>query len=75
MLTINKLHLHQLTFMLAMTTAISPSAALQAACHCGAVRFTVRFSDGVINARRCNCSYCRMRGAVAVSAHLADIHV
>lgn len=47
----------------------------QAACHCGAVRFTVLLSDGLRTARRCNCSYCRMRGAVAVSAKLSDIEV
>lgn len=46
-----------------------------AACHCGTVRFTVRLADGLRSARRCNCSYCRMRGAVAVSANLADIEV
>lgn len=39
-------------------------------CHCGAVRFTVRLSDGLHTARRCDCSMCRMRGAVAVSAPL-----
>jgi hypothetical protein len=38
------------------------------ACHCGTVRFHVRLSDGLRTARRCNCSFCRMRGAVAVSA-------
>jgi hypothetical protein len=37
-------------------------------CHCGAIRFIVTLSDGLRSARRCNCSYCRMRGAVAVSA-------
>lgn len=47
----------------------------QAACHCGTVRFSVRLTDGLRTARRCNCSYCRMRGAVAVSADLSDIHV
>ncbi|MFA7668677.1 MAG: GFA family protein [Burkholderiaceae bacterium] len=47
----------------------------QAACHCGAVRFTLKLSDGVRGARRCNCSYCRMRGAVAVSANLGDLKV
>ncbi len=47
----------------------------RAACHCGTVRFTVRLTDGLRTARRCNCSYCRMRGAVAVSANLADIEV
>ncbi|RYY99032.1 MAG: GFA family protein [Comamonadaceae bacterium] len=48
---------------------------LQAACHCKTVRFTVRLTDGLKTARRCNCSYCSQRGAVAVSADLADIHV
>lgn len=37
-------------------------------CHCGAVRFAVRLSDGLNTARRCNCSYCRMRGAVILAA-------
>jgi hypothetical protein len=46
---------------------------MEAACHCGEVRFRVKLSDGLNNARRCNCSYCRMRGAVVVSAELADI--
>lgn len=46
-----------------------------ATCHCGTVRFTVALSDGVRTAKRCNCSYCRMRGAVAVSANLEDIKV
>lgn len=46
-----------------------------AACHCGTVRFTVKLADGLRSARRCNCSYCRMRGAVAVTAHLDDIQV
>lgn len=48
---------------------------LKGACHCGAVQFRVRLTDGLRTARRCNCSYCRMRGAVAVSANLADIEI
>lgn len=47
----------------------------QAACHCGAVRFALRLSDGVRSARRCNCSYCRMRGAVTLSAQVDDLQV
>jgi hypothetical protein len=47
----------------------------QGACHCGAVRFEVYLSDGLATARRCSCSYCAMRGAVAVSAKLADLVV
>jgi hypothetical protein len=44
-----------------------------AACHCGTVRFRVQLADGFRTARRCTCSFCRMRGAVVVSARLADI--
>lgn len=47
----------------------------QAACHCGTVQFSLRLTDGVRTVRRCNCSLCRMRGAVAVSANLSDITV
>lgn len=48
---------------------------LQGSCHCGAVRFQVRLTAGLNTARRCNCSYCRMRGAIAVSADLKDIAI
>jgi hypothetical protein len=44
-----------------------------ASCHCGAVRFRVQLSDGFRTARRCTCSFCRMRGAVVLSARLSDI--
>jgi hypothetical protein len=46
---------------------------MSGACHCGAVRFEVTLVDGLNTARRCTCSYCRMRGAVAVSAGLGGI--
>jgi hypothetical protein len=48
---------------------------LSAHCHCGAVAFTVELSDGFNTVRRCNCSYCRMRGAVAVSSPRSGIEV
>ncbi|EBT2079829.1 GFA family protein [Salmonella enterica] len=51
------------------------SEKLSAACHCGSVVFTVQLSDGFHTARRWNCSFCRMRGAVAVSAPLSGIKV
>ncbi|HGC6390567.1 TPA: GFA family protein, partial [Cronobacter dublinensis] len=44
-------------------------------CHCGAVKFTVALTDGLNTARRCNCSYCQMRGAITVSAPLNGITV
>jgi hypothetical protein len=46
---------------------------MEAACHCGTVRFRVKLTDGFNSARRCTCSYCRMRGAVAVSADVGGI--
>jgi hypothetical protein len=45
------------------------------ACHCGAVRFHVCLSEGLRSARRCTCSLCRMRGAVAVTARLGDLEI
>lgn len=48
---------------------------MDGACHCGAVRLRVRLSDGLRSARRCTCSYCRMRGAVAVSAPLDGLEI
>lgn len=44
-------------------------------CHCGAVRFHVRLVDGLRSPRRCTCSICRMRGAVAVTANLGDLAI
>lgn len=40
----------------------------QGRCHCATVRFEVVLVDGFETARRCNCSMCRMRGAVALAA-------
>jgi hypothetical protein len=48
---------------------------LNGACHCGAVRFRVRLSGGLAAARRCTCSLCRMRGAVALSADFQDLTI
>lgn len=53
-----------------MTT---PRHQYSAACHCGAVQFKLRLTDAFNTIRRCSCSYCRMRGAIAVSAQLPDI--
>ncbi len=41
---------------------------LNGACHCGTVRFNVKLKNGLHTARRCTCSYCQLKGAVAVSA-------
>lgn len=44
-------------------------------CHCGAVRFEVTLKGGIASARRCDCSFCLMRGAVAVSAAREDLRI
>jgi hypothetical protein len=49
---------------------MSELVTMRGACHCGAVKFEARLIDGLDRPRRCNCSICRMRGAVAVSAPL-----
>lgn len=41
---------------------------LDGGCHCGTVRFTTTLTEGLASARRCTCSICRMRGAVAVTS-------
>src|ERR1041385_6379675 len=48
---------------------------IDGACHCGTVRFRVRLANGLHTARRCTCSYCRMRGAIAVSTGLGGIKI
>ncbi len=48
---------------------------IDGACHCGTVQFRVTLTHGLNTARRCTCSYCRMRGAVAVSANLDGISI
>jgi hypothetical protein len=46
----------------------SDPVTLKGACHCGAVQFTATLTEGLASARRCTCSICRMRGAVAVTS-------
>lgn len=54
---------------------MSQTQPLNAACHCQAVRLQVTLAAGLATARRCDCSYCRMRGAVAVTARLDGIRI
>lgn len=44
-------------------------------CHCGAVELEVRLTDGLATARRCDCSFCRRRGAIAVSVPLDGLRI
>jgi hypothetical protein len=56
-------------------TSSAEPVTLDGACHCGAVRFTVTLTEGFASARRCTCSICRMRGAVAVTSTPAEFRI
>ncbi len=56
-------------------TASADPVTLDGGCHCGAVRFTVTLTEGFASARRCTCSICRMRGAVAVTSTPEDFRI
>ena len=36
-------------------------------CHCGSVVLELDLPQGVVDPRRCDCSFCRRRGAIAAS--------
>lgn len=42
-------------------------AEAEGGCHCGAVRFRARLSQGLASAGRCSCSYCRMKASISVT--------
>jgi hypothetical protein len=47
----------------------------QASCHCSAVMIEATLPFGLSSARRCDCSFCRRRGAAAVTAVAASVRV
>ncbi len=46
----------------------------QGSCHCGAVTFTVKLPE-VLRGARCDCSICRIKGAVTVGAPLDSLEI
>lgn len=48
---------------------------MRGTCHCGAVVLEVALTDGFATARRCDCSFCRRRGAIVVSAPLSGVTI
>lgn len=44
-------------------------------CHCGAVELELTLADGLNTARRCDCSFCRRRGAAAATVNEGDLRV
>lgn len=47
----------------------------KATCHCGAVELSVRLSDGLNTATRCDCSLCRRKGAIMLTAPLEGVQI
>jgi len=47
----------------------------KASCHCGAVRLEIKLANGISNPRRCDCSFCSLRGAIMGSAPIDDLSV
>lgn len=61
-----------------MTKQVGPTeikAKHKATCHCGAVELELSLPDGVVEARRCDCSLCRRRGAIVASVPLSGIRI
>lgn len=48
---------------------------MKAVCHCGAVEIEAEFPAGLSSAARCDCSFCRRRGAPAVTAIASSLKV
>lgn len=46
---------------------------VRARCHCGAVVIEAELPQGLASAARCDCSFCRRRGAAAVTAIAATL--
>lgn len=60
---------------MAVDVTSSEPIALAGSCHCGAVGFMVELPLGMASARRCTCSICRMRGAIAVTTLLNGLTI
>jgi hypothetical protein len=46
-----------------------------ASCHCGSVEIVFDLPNGLEELRRCDCSLCRRRGAIAASVPLSGINI
>ena len=44
-------------------------------CHCGEVELELSLPDGLVELRRCDCSLCKRRGAIAASVDLDGIRI
>jgi len=61
-----------------MTHKVGPTEIMakhKASCHCGAVELELSLPDGVVDARRCDCSICRRKGAIVASIPLSGLRI
>lgn len=47
----------------------------RATCHCGAVELEIDLPNGIEDPRRCDCSMCRRKGAIAASVPLTALRI
>lgn len=47
----------------------------KACCHCGEVEFVVHLPNGIKDPRRCDCSMCRRKGAIAAYVPLSSLKI
>ncbi len=47
----------------------------KATCHCGAIELELDMPNGIVDPRRCDCSICRRKGAIAASVPLTGLRV
>ncbi len=52
-----------------------PDPVSRLTCHCGAVELRLHLKDGLRTAQRCDCSFCRRRGAIAATVRVGELEV
>jgi len=55
--------------------AITVKPVHRATCHCGSVELKLTLPNGIEDARQCNCSMCRRRGAIVASVALENLQI
>lgn len=54
---------------------VAVQAQHRASCHCGTVELLLDLPEGIVDPRRCDCSMCRRRGAIAASVAEDGLHI
>jgi hypothetical protein len=54
---------------------VSTSKIYKGACHCKAVQYELTLANGIANPHRCDCSFCRLRGAITSAVDLTGLKI